>query len=67
MSTVPEVLVATHCGMTVFGLSLITNKCVMEYDSQNFANHEEVLDTGKKRATDMQLLISDMVEQMEDI
>lgn len=67
MSTVPEVLVATHCGMTVFGLSLITNKCVMEYDSQNFANHEEVLDTGKKRATDMQRLISDMVEQMEDI
>lgn len=67
MSTVPEVLVATHCGMTVFGLSLITNKCIMEYDSQNFANHEEVLDTGKKRAKDMQRLISEMVEQMEDI
>ena len=67
MSTVPEVLVATHCGMTVFGLSLITNKCIMEYDSENFANHEEVLQTGKSRSQDMQKLIGVMVEQMEDI
>lgn len=26
MSTAPEVVVATHCGLRVFGLSLITNK-----------------------------------------
>ena len=26
MSTAPEVLVASHCGLRVFGLSLITNK-----------------------------------------
>lgn len=28
MSTAPEVVVATHCGLRVFGLSLITNKVV---------------------------------------
>ena len=39
----------------------------MEYDSQNFANHAEVLDTGKKRAKDMQHMISEMIGQMDDI
>uniref|UniRef100_A0A663DVZ5 purine-nucleoside phosphorylase n=1 Tax=Aquila chrysaetos chrysaetos TaxID=223781 RepID=A0A663DVZ5_AQUCH len=43
MSTVPEVIVARHCGLRVLGISLITNKAVMNYNSQEKANHEEVL------------------------
>ncbi|WAR12481.1 PNPH-like protein [Mya arenaria] len=62
MSTVPEVLVANHCGMEVCGISLITNSCVMEYDSKQVANHEEVLETGEKRAKDMQKLIGASVK-----
>ncbi|KAJ3602828.1 hypothetical protein NHX12_030574 [Muraenolepis orangiensis] len=31
MSTTPEVLVASHCGLRVFGLSLITNKVLKRY------------------------------------
>ena len=31
MSTIPETIVAHHCGMKVFACSLITNTCVVEY------------------------------------
>jgi len=30
MSTVPEIIVARHCGMSVFALSLVTNNAVLE-------------------------------------
>lgn len=67
MSTVPEVITARHCGMRVFGMSLITNKCVMEYNMTDKANHEEVLETGKKRAKDLQNLVSKMVASLDGI
>ena len=65
MSTVPEVVVARHAGMRVFGMSLITNIVVSEYDSEATANHEEVLETGEKRSKDLQRLVAGLVEQME--
>ena len=43
MSTVPEVVAAKHCGMKILGLSLITNKVVVNPGESNHANHEEVL------------------------
>ena len=33
MSTIPEVLVARHCGISVFAFSLITNECILEEDA----------------------------------
>ncbi|CAL1590296.1 unnamed protein product [Knipowitschia caucasica] len=65
MSTAPEVIVARHCGMRVFALSLITNQAVMDYDSQEKANHEEVLQTGKQRAEQLERLVSTMVTRIE--
>ncbi|XP_050711955.1 purine nucleoside phosphorylase-like isoform X1 [Eriocheir sinensis] len=56
MSTVPEVVVARHCGMRVFAFSLITNKCITEYDTEAEANHEEVIEVANKRKTDLQEL-----------
>jgi len=32
MSTVHEVITARHCGMKVFGFSLITNICDLDYE-----------------------------------
>ena len=43
MSTIPETIVAHHCGMKVFACSLITNMCVVEYNTGIDTNHEEVL------------------------
>ncbi|XP_051567996.1 purine nucleoside phosphorylase-like isoform X1 [Myxocyprinus asiaticus] len=65
MSTVHEVIVARHCGMRVFALSLITNKAVMDYDSEEKANHEEVLQTGKQRAVQLERLVSTIVTRLE--
>ncbi|XP_028813722.1 purine nucleoside phosphorylase 6 [Denticeps clupeoides] len=64
MSTVPEVVVARHCGLSVLGLSLITNKAVMDYDSHEKANHEEVLETTRLRANDLQRLVSQLVTRL---
>ncbi|XP_052008858.1 purine nucleoside phosphorylase 6 [Xyrauchen texanus] len=64
MSTVPEVVVARHCGLRVFGLSLITNKVVTDYDSKERANHEEVLETTRMRTEDLQRLVSQLVTNM---
>ncbi|KAM4604745.1 purine nucleoside phosphorylase 5b [Polymixia lowei] len=65
MSTVHEVIVARHCGMRCLALSLISNRSVMDYDSQEKANHEEVLETGKLRAAQMEKLVSTVVARLE--
>uniref|UniRef100_A0A8C4ZX97 Purine nucleoside phosphorylase n=1 Tax=Gadus morhua TaxID=8049 RepID=A0A8C4ZX97_GADMO len=61
MSTGHEVIVARHCGMRCFALSLISNQSVMDYTSKEKANHEEVLETGKERAAQMEQLVSTIV------
>uniref|UniRef100_A0A3Q3XEV5 Purine nucleoside phosphorylase n=1 Tax=Mola mola TaxID=94237 RepID=A0A3Q3XEV5_MOLML len=65
MSTVHEVLVAHHAGMRCFALSLISNRAVMDYDSQERANHEEVLETGRLRAEQLVQLVSALVARLE--
>lgn len=65
MSTVHEAITARHCGIRVFALSLITNQAVMDYESEAKANHEEVLQTGKDRAKQLEQLVSTMVTRIE--
>lgn len=65
MSTVPEVVIANHSGIRIMGLSLITNCCVMEYDSPKVANHKEVLETGAMRSKDLKKLVSTLVKELE--
>jgi purine-nucleoside phosphorylase len=53
MSTVPEVTAARHCGIRCFGFSLITNECILEYDGDDEANHEEVMAAADKHKGDL--------------
>lgn len=64
MSTVPEVIVARHCGLRVFGFSLITNKVVMDYENLEKANHMEVLDAGKAAAQTLERFVSILMESI---
>ncbi|XP_074895497.1 purine nucleoside phosphorylase-like [Buteo buteo] len=64
MSTVPEVIVARHCGLRVLGISLITNKVVMNYNSQEKANHEEVLRISVVRAEALQKLVTHLIGKL---
>lgn len=64
MSTVPEVIVARHCGLRVFGFSLITNKVVMDYENLEKANHKEVLDAGKAAAQKLETFVSILMESI---
>jgi purine-nucleoside phosphorylase len=55
MSTVPEVIVANHMGMSVLGISCVTNMAAGILPQK--INHEEVLETGRNvRETLVRLL-----------
>lgn len=73
MSSVPEAIVAVHSGMTVFGLSLITNVAIEApprsgrlpptTDKVEEPDHEEVVAVAGEAARDVELLISEFVQK----
>lgn len=65
MSTVPEVVVARHCGMKIFAFSLITNQCITKYDTDAEANHEEVIEVANNRKKDLQNLARRIIVSMD--
>ncbi|XP_013140231.1 PREDICTED: purine nucleoside phosphorylase isoform X3 [Papilio polytes] len=67
MSTVHEVIIARHCDMKVFALSLITNECVTRYDQDDEANHEEVLDVGRMRQDILRKYVTRLVAKFAEI
>jgi purine-nucleoside phosphorylase len=61
MSTIPEVLVAHHCGINVFAFSLITNECVIEEESLDVPNHEEVILAANESKERLSKFVTEMV------
>ncbi len=62
MSTVPEVIVARHCGIRVFGVSIITNMNVGAQDTE--ASHEEVQEAANSAQPRMTLLMREMISRL---
>lgn len=65
MSTVFEVIAASHCGLPVVGLSLITNRCIGPNDTWGAPNHAEVLAATESVQEHMQILVSKFVEMLD--
>ncbi len=61
MSTVPEVIVARHMGIPVFGVSVITN-CGL---SEEIGDHEDVQEQGRKAGVRMERLFREMLKGLK--
>ena len=62
MSTVPEVIVANHCGMKIFGVSAITD--LGGFDVPVEVSHEEVQEAANKAQPIMTELIKEMIKRI---
>ena len=62
MSTVPEIIVARHCGMDVLGLSCITNMAAGILDKA--LTEEEVLEVGRRVKHTFRALVDGVVEAL---
>ncbi len=64
MSTIPEVIVARHCGIRVFGMSVITNEAHDDFAADFVNDGQDVVAAANKAAGVMTLLFSKIIEQL---
>ena len=62
MSTVPEVIVAVHCGLKVLGLSIITDKCMP--DALEPVDIDKIIATANNVEPKLTKIVRDCIAQM---
>ena len=66
MSTVPEVIVARHCGIEVFGISIITDAAHDTREDDFKITGEEVIEAADKAADKMTSLFIRIIEELDN-
>lgn len=61
MSTVPETIVAVHCGLKTIGLSVVTDMCLP--DSLKPADVQEIIATANRSAAQLQKIVTGIVAE----
>ena len=65
MSTVPETIVAVHCGLKTIGLSVITDMCLA--DALEPSNVEEIIATANRAAPDLISIVRGIVDHSNQV
>ena len=65
MSTVPEVIVARHCGLPVFAMSIITDLGGKDIAVQ--VTHEEVINAANVAEPKMTAILKELLKRMDEI
>jgi purine-nucleoside phosphorylase len=61
MSTVPETIVAVHCGLKTIGLSVVTDMCLP--DALQPSNVEEIIATARRAAPNLISIVRGIVDE----
>ena len=64
MSTIPEVIVARHSDIAVFGISVITNEAHDDYDEDYVNDGDDVVNAADAAADKMTVLFTKLIESL---
>ena len=64
MSTIPEVIVARHSSIPVFGMSVITNEAHDDYADDYVNDGDDVVEAANAAADKMTTLFTNIIESL---